>query len=59
MKNYTIKEFRILKNSIHPEIRTFAKEAMTVDDLLYDLQGSISKKVSKETREIIVTIKEV
>ena len=41
------------------EVREFKKEAMSVDDVLYDLQGSISKGKSKNTSEIRITIKEL
>jgi hypothetical protein len=57
MKNYLIKELRIIGDDT--EVREFKKEAMTVDDILYDLQGSIIKSKSKQTSEIRITIKEI
>jgi hypothetical protein len=57
MKNYLVKELRIIGDDT--EVREFKKEAMTVDDLLYELQGSITKNKSKSTTEIRITIKEM
>lgn len=56
MKNYLIKELRLVGNDT--QVREFKKEAMNVDDVLYELQGSISKATSKGTREIRITIRE-
>jgi hypothetical protein len=57
MKNFLIKEMRIIGDDT--EVREFKKEFMSVDDALYDLQGSISKGKSKATSEIRITITEM
>jgi|TARA_R110000822_G_scaffold159519_2_gene299882 hypothetical protein len=57
MKHYLIKELRVIGDDT--EVREFKKEAMTVDDILYDLQGSIIKSKSKQTSEIRIIIQEI